>query len=199
MIGYFLTALAAAVYSAAWVLSYGVNLLLSAISVLALPVASRAHSNGRNEDLKKIYETTTGIALAFTLPLSIILITFAHPVIRILYGGRYPEAVIVLRILAIWWMVKPFGSMAGNIFYGTGRPKVLAAITSGSAVLNIAANLVLIPLCGIAGAAWASIISYTAGILTAYYLMRRWLGVSLRGIIGSARSMPAMWSSSSRT
>jgi O-antigen/teichoic acid export membrane protein len=182
MIGYFLTALSAAVYNAAWILSYGVNLLLSAISILALPVASRAHSRGSRQDLREIYETTTAVALAVTIPLCIILVVSAHPVIRVLYAGRYADAVLVLRILAIWWLVKPFGTMAGNIFYGTGKPKILAMITSGSAALNIGANLILIPIYGITGAAWASIISYTAGILTAYCFMRRWLGVSLKRI-----------------
>jgi len=199
MIGYFLTALAAAAYNAAWVLSYGVNLLLSAISILALPLASKAHSEGKAENLKQIYETTTGVALAFTIPLSILLVLLAHPIIRILYGGRYPEAVVVLRVLAIWWVVKPFGSMAGNIFYGTGRPKVLAAITLGSAVLNIGANFLLIPRFGIAGAAWASIISFSIGILSAYYFMQRWLGVSLAGVVGSARKTPALWLRKRRT
>ena len=198
MIGYFLTAVAAAAYNAAWVLSYGVNLLLSAISILALPVASRAHSKGSREGLKQVYETTTAVALAFTIPLSIALVVFAQPLIRILYAGRYPEAVLVLRILAIWWVVKPFGTMAGNIFYGTGRPKVLASITLGSAVLNIAANSLLIPRYGIAGAAWASIVSFAVGIFTAYYFMRKWLGVSLKGILVGAKSMPAMWSSGSK-
>jgi len=160
---------------------------------------SKAHSEGKAENLKQIYETTTGVALAFTIPLSILLVLLAHPIIRILYGGRYPEAVVVLRVLAIWWVVKPFGSMAGNIFYGTGRPKVLAAITLGSAVLNIGANFLLIPRFGIAGAAWASIISFSIGILSAYYFMQRWLGVSLAGVVGSARKTPALWLRKRRT
>jgi O-antigen/teichoic acid export membrane protein len=190
MIGFFLTGLAAATYNAAWVLSYGVNLLMSAISLLALPVASIAHSRGSKGDLREIYETTTAVALTCTIPLFLVLVTFAHPIIRILYSNRYPDAVVVLRILAIWWLIKPFGTMAGNIFYGAGRPRTLAIITLGTVVLNVIANLVLIPRYGIAGAAWASIISFSVGILIGYYLMRKWLGVSMMGIAARLGRIP---------
>ncbi|TET78651.1 hypothetical protein E3J38_08220, partial [candidate division TA06 bacterium] len=151
MIGYFLTAVAAAKYNAAWVLSYGVNLFLSAISLLAFPASSRAHSVGDKQTLKKIYEKTTGVALSFTVPLSIILVVFADQIIALLYSNRFPEAAVVLRILAIWWLVKPFGNMAGNVFYGMGKPKVLAMLTSACAVLNVLGNLTLIPRYGIVG------------------------------------------------
>ncbi|MFQ5905979.1 MAG: oligosaccharide flippase family protein [bacterium] len=189
MIGFFLTALAAATYSAAWVLSHGVNLLLSAISLLALPSASRAHSRGHKEDLKYIYESTTAIALTITIPLSVLLVIFSNQIIGLLYADRYPGAANVLRILAIWWLIKPFGNMAGNIFYGTGRPRVLAMLTSGSAVLNIVANLLLIPRYAVVGAACASVISLSLGTFTAYHLMQRWLEVSIRGIAGRMGSM----------
>jgi O-antigen/teichoic acid export membrane protein len=183
MIGYFLTALAVAAYNAAWVLSYGVNLLLSAISVMAFPEASRAHSMGRKEDLKRIYETTTAVALIFTVPLCIVLVVFADRIMSVFYANRFPDAAVVLRILAIWWLVKPFGNMAGNVFYGMGKPKVLALLTSGTAVLNIFGNLFLIPRYGIVGAAWASVICFGVGVFLAYFFMRAWLEISMRNIV----------------
>ena len=189
MIGYFLTAVAAAKYNAAWVLSYGVNLFLSAISLLAFPASSRAHSVGDKQTLKKIYEKTTGVALSFTVPLSIILVVFADQIIALLYSNRFPEAAVVLRILAIWWLVKPFGNMAGNVFYGMGKPKVLAMLTSACAVLNVLGNLTLIPRYGIVGAAWASVISFSISTFAAYLLMRRWLKVSIKGIAAGLASV----------
>ena len=189
MIGYFLTAVAAARYNAAWVLSYGVNLFLSAISLLAFPASSRAHSVGDKQTLKTIYERTTGVALSFTVPLSIIMVVFADHIIGFLYSGRFPEAALVLRILAIWWLVKPFGNMAGNVFYGMGKPKVLAMLTSGCAVLNVLGNLTLIPRYGIMGAAWASVISFSISTFAAYLLMRRWLRVSIKGIAAGLASV----------
>jgi O-antigen/teichoic acid export membrane protein len=182
MIGYFLTAVAAARYNAAWILSYGVNLFLGAISLLAFPASSRAHSVGDKQTLKTIYEKTTGVALSFTVPLSIILVVFADQIIGFLYSNRFPEAAVVLRILAFWWLVKPFGNMAGNVFYGMGKPKVLAMLTSACAVLNVLGNLTLIPRYGIVGAAWASVISFSISTFAAYLLMRRWLKVSIKGI-----------------
>lgn len=183
MIGYFLTAVAAATYNAAWVLSYGVNLFMSAISLLAFPASSRADSMGDKKTLKKIYEKTTAVALSSTIPLSIVLVVFAGPIMGFLYSNRFPEAAVVVRILAIWWLVKPFGNMAGNIFYGMGRPKVLAMLTAGCAVLNVLGNLALIPRYGITGAAWASVISFSISTLVAYLFVRRWLNVSIKGII----------------
>ena len=56
---------------------------------------------------------------------------------------------------------------------------VLPIITASSAVLNVAANLVLIPLVGTMGAAWATLIAFTLMAATTYVAAQRAYPVAL--------------------
>ena len=110
------------------------------------------------------------IALAFVVGL----IALGQPFIRLLYGGEYSGAYQVLIILLLGIIGMVFYKMVYS-YNVINRHKTANLVMLGAAALsNIAVNAVLIPLCGITGAAIASTVSYViCGICFLLFFCRK--------------------------
>jgi len=115
--------------------------------------------------LQKLYNL-----MAFLSYTIIILSTvFARQVINMLFGKDYNDAYLILLIL-IWSMLWVYLSFVRSIFLNTVNwPKIYFFLAIIGSVTNVALNIVFIPLFGLYGAAWASLISYFfAGFLSCF-------------------------------
>jgi Na+-driven multidrug efflux pump len=75
------------------------------------------------------------------------------------------------QILLIGLITISGWKILANDLYGRGKPMLNTNITITSVILNIILNIILIPKSGIAGAAWATSISYSfafVAIVVAY-------------------------------
>jgi PST family polysaccharide transporter len=93
-----------------------------------------------------------GVGLGVTL--------LAGPVIEVLYGDAYQASAEVLRI-HVWAGVFVFlGVASGKWLLAENLQRLSLQRTLSGAVANVLFNLLLIPLYGSAGAAWATLLSY---------------------------------------
>jgi O-antigen/teichoic acid export membrane protein len=100
--------------------------------------------------------------LMFVLSLLIaIIITFlAKPVMTVLFGNSYLESIPILKIY-VWSSVGLFLSVAINQYLiSENLVKTIFGLNFLSMIINIGLNIWLIPLIGLSGAAWATLISY---------------------------------------
>jgi len=109
--------------------------------------------------LKALYLLMTGISVVIAI-LTTILAPWA---IYLLFGPQYLEAIIILQIyvwsgvgLSIGWVVTQY-------FLSENRSRDIFLYNLLSMLANVVLNLILIPRIGLAGAAWATLISYSAG------------------------------------
>lgn len=88
-------------------------------------------------------------------------ITFlASPIVNILFGPSYLESVPVLQIY-IWSSLGLFLGMAiGQYLISENLIKIIFWLNFLSMIINIILNLIFIPIFGLLGAAWATLISY---------------------------------------
>ena len=108
-------------------------------------------------------------ALAFAKKLLPLLITYAvlsvtgffvfAPVIPILLGSEFAEAIAALRWLAPLPAIAAFQFLAADTLTGSGHQKARSIVQVSSAVLNVLLNIWLIPLYSWKGAAIATLIS----------------------------------------
>ncbi|MBW2127905.1 MAG: lipopolysaccharide biosynthesis protein [Deltaproteobacteria bacterium] len=103
--------------------------------------------------IRNIYRKTTALALAFAVPVSILLSLFSGDIIRMLYDSRYENASIALFWISASVIFRVISLANSNTFIGTGRPvyEIL------SMAVGLAALCLFIPLGarfrGLAGAA----------------------------------------------
>lgn len=111
-----------------------------------------------NQRLQLFYDLMSWISLGIAL----VMFAFADLLIIFLYGQAYAPAIAVFKIY-IFSLPATFLSLAGSQ-YLVAENLIKLSLYRGifSAVLNVALNLILIPLFGITGAAIATVISYTS-------------------------------------
>lgn len=94
---------------------------------------------------------------------------FASRIINILYGNEFMGGVIVLQIY-VWAGVGVFlGTLAINYLITENYRKILFFISFLPMATNVALNILWIPVFGIAGAAYATLVSYLLTPLSLFF------------------------------
>lgn len=142
------------VYSVGVALAEKIWLIPDAIRDILLSRLSRGTDNS---EVAKVIR----ISLALSISMLIIFVLCGQWVINFLYGAEYAGSYQILVIMLIGVIGMIFYKMvySYNVVYGR---KVINMVFLGlAAVLNIILNYLWIPVYGINGAGWASVISYT--------------------------------------
>ncbi|MDD2680636.1 MAG: flippase [Patescibacteria group bacterium] len=119
--------------------------------------------------LKNYYILMAVISVLIALPISLL----AHPLVYWLFGVKFLASVPVLQVY-IWSSLGLFLGWAVNQYLmAEDRVKTIFVINIFAMIVNIGLNLILIPLFGLTGAAWATLISYLVLPLGAWIAEKR--------------------------
>jgi O-antigen/teichoic acid export membrane protein len=145
----------------------------------AMPVMSHrltANPAGAGVFIRKFARLT---GLAFIPFCSLIYLT-APLIVDLLFGRQYAPAVTALRIL-IWTLLPLTISSCYSvlILIPAGRYYLFLTAVSAGALVNVLANLILIPLFSMTGAAAATVLADLASLLTGWYLARQVIKINL--------------------
>jgi O-antigen/teichoic acid export membrane protein len=121
-------------------------------------------------------QTLQRVAL-LSLPLSVGLAVGAEPIVRGLLGERWLPVVNPLRILALYSMVRLFGSCAGAPFQALGKPHLVPLFALPQTLVTIPVLLVLTPRYGVTGAALSMVIGFSASGIPAFIWAVRLVGL----------------------
>jgi O-antigen/teichoic acid export membrane protein len=161
LIGAFLSPAAVAVYEVAWRLSaVGLIVTNGATSVLYPRFAEAAEANDDrliNHYAQRafFYVGTPMVALtAGTLAIG-------PEVVSIVYGANYATAYLPLVVLFVGRFPYSLSRITTVLSYSYNLDRGVTRASISAALLNAAANAVLIPFVGIVGAALGSLLSYT--------------------------------------
>lgn len=169
LVGFFLTAAHVGYYGVAVGLGQFFWLFPQAVQRITYPAISEHWKKQDLEIIRKIVDKTTKYAAFVLLPAGLMVGLFAAHIIEFIFGNEFGDATLPLRIILIGTVVngvmqRPIGSMLFSI----GAPNLNLRIFAGAAAVNIALNVMLIPVFGIAGAAIAgsaSLLMITALVL----------------------------------
>jgi len=164
MIGYFITPIAVATYNVASRMNNYIEVPMNSIASIVFPKISERYKAEGVDAVRYLYERSTGLMLALIIPAVLGVVIFAEPIVLILAGREYLDAVPVLTILTCMAIVKPWGRLFGITLDATGNPKINFRMLLLSLIINVITNLILIPLFGMIGAAWATFLSVVVTI-----------------------------------
>lgn len=138
------------------------------ISTALFPAIINAKKTGLDlykKRLKNFYILMVLLPIAMAIPITLL----AKPIISIIFGVGYLEAIPVLKIY-IWSSVGLFlGSAIGSYLMAENKVKTIFILNLITMLLNITLNFILIPKFGIIGSAWATLVSY--GVSPMYLLI----------------------------
>jgi O-antigen/teichoic acid export membrane protein len=168
-VAHFLTPLGAATYGAAKIFYTGITMVTTGLTMVVLPTASRITVSGEG-GLGRLYGRALFLAYALLLPSVVVLAVFAHPLLHLIFGGRYADAAPTVRIFCLAALVLPVSSVTDSVANGAGwwRQACVAAITGG--VIGITASLFLTRAIGLSGAALSPILAISGSAIVIAFL-----------------------------
>lgn len=144
------------------------------------------------EGIKSLYK----YSLVIIIPVVFVMFSFSELLINILYGKEYVAASATMKILVIGMIFAVLYGINSRFFAGIGRPQITTKIVSIATVFNLVANVALIPIIGILGAALATTMSYfimvaislleIRKLIRIYFPIKVWLKTLIAGIMFTA-------------
>ena len=112
------------------------------------------------------------IIIYLALLQSIFICGFSGIIVKILYGSKYTSTIPALRIIAWYTAFSYLGSVRNIWILAKGKQQYLWIINMAGALSNVFLNAVLIPVCGINGAALASLVTQIFANLIMGFLIK---------------------------
>ena len=174
LINFFLTPALTGIYVIAVQIAERLWLLSQAVSTVLLPRLSELY-----QDEKKRNHLTQVIArwvflATFFAAVSIVLV--AKPLIVLLFGSKYINATGALIWLLPGIALGSLSRILSNDIAARGKPELNMYVAFFVVSVNIIANIILIPMMGINGAALATTIAYLLNAVAKLYLYTRLSG-----------------------
>lgn len=151
----------------------------TSLAVILLPLTSELwHKRDLvrlRDGLLQLYKYST----ILILPLALLMFVFPEIILRILFGESYIGAAMVLRILSFVGIIFSIGKINNTIIVGIGKPSIVTKYSIFAVLFNVIADIILVPIYGIVGAAAASLTAYV--ILTSFsiFYIRRLIKVKI--------------------
>jgi O-antigen/teichoic acid export membrane protein len=149
-----------------------VELFVVAVNMSLAPYVAEQFAKQNLEQLQKLVTRLARLVFVCSAPAALFMIILG-PFVLGLFGATFVAGQSVLVLLVLAHLPAAFAGSAGLILSMTGHEKRAVAPVIGSAVLNVALNLVLIPFHGMFGAAIAALVSNIVWrTLLAYHVVR---------------------------
>lgn len=158
------------------------HLVTASLSKLASGIMMPAYSRlqGNLPALRSAYVRTTSLVAMITLPATAGVLATADLLIYSVYGSKWADAAMPLRILTLFGLFRAMASVNGYLFEGIGRPQIPLYV--GIARLAIMAPLIVPAAArfGLAGAAIVVTGAMAAQWFLFLYFLTRDVGITLR-------------------
>jgi O-antigen/teichoic acid export membrane protein len=169
-------AVATGIYSPALTIINTTFLIPTVLWQVFLPVLARQEPGSRG------FHWTMSVHLAGNLLYGLfwsgVLFAWAAPIVQLLYGAQFGDAVPLLRIMSLIPLLKSINFCTAIYMVVRDRQGLRAVLLAIGAVVNAAGNLIAIPLFGLTGAAWVNL--GTEAIVFLCYGYGCW--VAMRGL-----------------
>jgi len=155
LLGFYLSPSLVGVYVVASTISALIPLVLQSVNQIFAPVIADLHSRDRIDVLQRLFQTLTKWVFGLTLPLVVVVIAFAAPMMR-LFGPGFELGWPVLVIACVGQIVNCAVGSVGYLLLMSGNQKRLMKVQFTMVGVSLLMNIILIPVLGVVGAALAA-------------------------------------------
>jgi O-antigen/teichoic acid export membrane protein len=139
------------------------------------------------EELRRGFLASVRIVELFAVPICLGLLIAADPIVRVVFGDQWLEAIPILRILAIYAWVYSLGYHVGGLYKAIGRPDILLRLSLLTLVIILPALLIGARY-GMIGVAIGHLVAVLIRRIISLGLATRFVKVSVMDILGELRS-----------
>jgi len=144
------------------------QIVLASFGLLFTPAAARLFARNDRKGINNLYwQNAVWIAVA-SFPIFVLTFSLARPLTLFLYGERYEQSAIILALLSFSYYFNAALGQNGLTLKVFGKVRYVVVINILAVLINLGANLILIPRYGALGAAVG-----TAGTLVLHNIMKQ--------------------------
>lgn len=147
------------------------------VNVIAAPWFTRMHNQGDHQRLQRLVTACARIAFAVALPAALVLVLPGPWLLTALVGAEYGAGATAVAILALGHLASAAIGSVGMLLNMTDHESIVTRTVALAAAGNVLANLALIPIWGMNGAAAATAMTFLAWNLLLARAVRRRLGI----------------------
>ncbi|WP_174614757.1 flippase [Virgibacillus ihumii] len=160
------------VYQIAVQVSNILSSLLLIFNTVFAPEISRLFHNGKKVEMRKLYVKAARILTIVSLVITITLIISSHYVL-LLFGDEFVRGQDALILRSLGYFVNLAVGGVWIMLAMTGEPRFQMYANIIAFFINIVLNLILIPIYGITGAAFASMVTIIFTNITGYIIVSK--------------------------
>ena len=173
LIGYYMNPTEVGIYAVAVLFAQTLTLIPSAVQRVTAPATATLYGKGDIKAIRKIISSTMKKAFLVSAAIALIIVIFGQFFISLFFTTEFLPAYVPLLVLLIGHTIfAPFMAI-GSTLASIGKVKILFKIHSICGVLNIALNILLIPLFGIMGAAASTTITHIVNFVIHIAVIQR--------------------------
>lgn len=160
MIGYFMDETSVGYYRSIQPLQQISTFILGSFTFIFLPLATKYYDRGMKEELNHLYNASTKWILLATTPPVLLFSFFSSDIIRIVYGEAYLSAATALSVLVGGLLIRAVTGLNGDVVQAIDQPRIELYSAAVGLCFNFIFNILLIPVFGIVGAAFSTVMGY---------------------------------------
>jgi O-antigen/teichoic acid export membrane protein len=139
------------------------TLLQQVHSSLVTPVVAASAQFAAERDVERTRDLLVRgmrYTLAAVVPLALIVMILAEPILDVWLGGRFTAASTAMAVLASYWLLNGCTGVPGRMLITAGRVRVLTAYAVAVAAVNVSISVALTPSLGLDGVVLGTTISF---------------------------------------
>lgn len=142
-----------------------------------------ARLSGDLSKLREAFLQVIGLVALLTVPAGALIGLAAEPVVRVLLGEKWLDAVPLIQVLAVFGVVRSLHGPTGSIYLAVGKPRFVAVLQAIQLCVAMSTMVYLVPTHGAIGAAFALLGASTLAMCVNYVLVLNEVKVSLRSLL----------------
>ncbi len=156
---------------------------LASVNTISFPLFSSSHNNKLYQKLKTEIEKYIGVLTLLYIPFSIFLFIISKPLVLMIAGEKYVDAIILFRIFLVYSLFVPFDQIIGVALDAINKPEKNFKKVAIMTVTNIIGDLVVLILFkDINLVAWVTLLTVLSGALSGYNMLSKFVPIKIISI-----------------
>lgn len=165
------------VFNAAFRTATLVTMVMLAMNSVVARQFAAANERGDREALRSLLHRSTKIMMIWAAPIALTMALFPEAIMAV-FGAEFSYGAGALSILVLAQFFNVAAGSLGKLLVMTGHERVERNVVAISAALNVAINVILIPLWGMIGAAVATAVALVVRNVLSGFAVHRIFGIT---------------------
>jgi len=180
LIALFLDQSSVATYVVAYVLpDYLQTAIILSLNMVLYPAIMNLWGKGRDQEADVMLSNFLIIYIVIAIPIIFGLFSVRYEIIEVLASKKYLQSAELIAVLTLGIMMKGLYFPLAAGLYKEKKTKLIALVNVAGVFINVVLNIVLIPVLGLKGAAFATFVSYFGVLVISYRLSNRYKKINM--------------------